>query len=75
VGGCKIFPGSVSVRYSVPNLACQECFLEVTNLGFCSTLLFHMSCVINCVRRKYSGFIEYAQCMSWVPDMCVSVHN
>jgi hypothetical protein len=74
-GGCKIFPGSVSVRYCVPNLASKECFLEVTNFGFCSTLLFHMSCVINCLKRKYSWFIEYAQCTSQCPDTCVNVHH
>jgi hypothetical protein len=51
--GCKIFPGSVSFRYSVPNDDSQECFLEVSNFGFCSTLLFHRSTLINYLRRKY----------------------
>jgi hypothetical protein len=40
MGGCKLFPVSVSVRYSVPDNASQQCFLEVSNFGFCSMLLF-----------------------------------
>jgi hypothetical protein len=29
----KIFPVSVSVKFSVPNYASQQCFPEVTTLG------------------------------------------
>jgi hypothetical protein len=75
VCSCKIFPGSVSVRYSVPNDASQECMLEVSYFRFCSMLLFHRSTVINCLRRKYSAFIEHAQCMSGYHDACIYVHH
>jgi hypothetical protein len=74
LGGHKVFPVSVSVRYCVSNNARQQCFLEDTNFGFGSTLLFQRSTVIYCLRRKYSTFIEYAQCMSRYHDTCVHVH-
>jgi hypothetical protein len=47
MGGWKIFPASVSVRYFVPNHASQEWFLEVSNFGFCLALLFCRSRVLN----------------------------
>jgi hypothetical protein len=75
VGGCKIFPVSVSVRYSVPHNASQQCFLEVTNCRFGSTLLLWRSTLTYCLRRKYSAFIEYAQCISGYPDTCVHVRH
>jgi hypothetical protein len=53
VCGGEIFPGSLSVRYSIPNNVNQKCFLEVSNSGFASTLLFCKSTVINGLRRKY----------------------
>jgi hypothetical protein len=65
----------VSIRYSVPNNANQECFLEASNFGFFSVLLFHRWTVINCLRRKYSAFIEYGQCMSRYHDSCMYVHH
>jgi hypothetical protein len=37
-------------------------------------LLIPRSNVINCLRSKYSAFIDYAQCMSWRHDtvsMCI----
>jgi hypothetical protein len=71
----KIVPGSLSVRYSIPINAIQDCFLEVSNFGFFSMLLFHRSTVINCPRRKYSAFIEYGQCMSGYHDACMYVHQ
>jgi hypothetical protein len=71
----KIFHGSVSVRYSVPNNDSQECFLEVIKFGFFSVLLFCRSTVINCLRRKYSEFIEYGQCRSGDHDACMYVHH
>jgi hypothetical protein len=70
VSGCKIFPVSVSVRYSVPHNASQQCFLEVTNCRFSSTLLLQRSTVTYCYG---SAFIEYAQCISRYPDTCVNV--
>jgi hypothetical protein len=32
-GDFKVFPGSVSVQFSVPNKASQQCFPELTNFG------------------------------------------
>jgi hypothetical protein len=74
VGGCKLFPVSVSVKYSAPNNAIHHLFLEVTNFRFGSTLLFQKSTIIYCWRRNYSAFIEYAQCMSGYHDTYVHVH-
>jgi hypothetical protein len=75
MGGYKIFPVSVSVRYSIPYNGSQQCFLEVTHFGFGSILLFQRSAVTNCLVRKYSAFIEYAHCMSGYLDTCVNVHH
>jgi hypothetical protein len=75
VCGCKIFPVSVSVRPSVPNNGSQQCFLEVTQFGFVSALVFWRSAVTNCLVKKYSAFIEYSQCMSGYLDTCVNVHH
>jgi hypothetical protein len=75
VGSCKIFSGSVSVRYSVPSHTTQECILELSNFWFCSTSLFRRLSVINCLRRKYSALIKYVPCMSWCHDTCVNVHH
>jgi hypothetical protein len=75
VGGCKIFPVSVSVRYSVPHNATQQCSLEVTNYRFGSTLLLRRSTLTYYLRRKYSAFIEYAQYISGYPDTCVHVRH
>jgi hypothetical protein len=61
---CKTFPGSVSFRYSVPNNASQECFLEVSNFGFCSTLLFRRSTLINYLRRKCSALNMPSVCLA-----------
>jgi hypothetical protein len=72
LGGCEIFPGSVSVRYSAPNHASQECFMEVSNLGFCSTLLFFRARVINFLRRKYSASLNMPSVCPGVM-MCVSM--
>jgi hypothetical protein len=58
VGVCKKCPESVSVRYSVSNHASQECVLEFSNFGVCTTLLFRRSSVINCLKRKYSAFMS-----------------
>jgi hypothetical protein len=66
LGGFEIFPGSVSVRYSAPNHTSQECFLEVSIFGFCSTLLFCRARVINFLRRKYSASLN-------MPRVCTSV--
>jgi hypothetical protein len=74
VGGCKLFPVSLSVSYSVQNNASQQCFLEVTYFGFGSKLLFQRSPVIYCPRRKYSAFIEYTMFMYGYLDICVNVH-
>jgi hypothetical protein len=38
-------------------------------------LLFWRSTLTYCPRRKYSVFIEYAQCISRYPDTCVRVHH
>jgi hypothetical protein len=75
VGGCKLFPVSVFVTCSVPINASQQYFLEVTNFGFGSPLLFRRSSVTFCLRRKYSAFTEYVQCMSRYYDTCVHVHH
>jgi hypothetical protein len=40
-----------------------------------STLLFQRSIITYCPRRKYSAFIEYAQCMSRCHDTCIHVHQ
>jgi hypothetical protein len=71
----KVFPGSVSIRCSVPNNASQECYLEGSNFGFFSKLLFPRSTVINCLRRKDSVFLKYGQCMSGYHDACMYVHR
>jgi hypothetical protein len=75
VGGGKIFPVSVPVRYSVSNNESQHCFLEVTDFGFGSTLLFQRSTLISFLGKIYSAFIEYVQCMSGYHDTCVHVHH
>jgi hypothetical protein len=41
----------------------------------CSNLLFCISSIIYSIRRKYSAFTEYAQCMSRHHDTCVNVHH
>jgi hypothetical protein len=69
------FPGSMSIQYSVPNNVSQEFFLEVSNFGFFSALVFCRSTVVNCLRRKYSAFIEYGQCVLGCHDVCMYVHH
>jgi hypothetical protein len=56
----------VSVRYSVPINASQQCFMEVTYFRFGSMLLFPRSAVTNCPVRKYSAFIDYVIIILWV---------
>jgi hypothetical protein len=71
---CMVFLLSVSVRYSIPKSAIQECFLEVKNVGLLK-LLFLRSIIIHSVRRKYSTSMAYVQCMSGCQHKCINVHH
>jgi hypothetical protein len=71
----KMFPGSVSFRCSDPNNASEEYYLEDSDFGVFSTLLFPRLTVIDCLRRKDSVFLQYGLCMSGYRDTCISMRR
>jgi hypothetical protein len=72
--GYIIFLLSVSVRYAFSKISSQKCFLAVNNFRLLK-LAFHRSILIHSVRRKFSAFMEYVQCISRHHDTGVNVHH
>jgi hypothetical protein len=72
--GFKIFPVTVSVKWSVPNNASQQCFQKITNFGMAQVVI-PKSAVTTCQVRKCTVFIEYVQCIFKHLETCMNVQD